>query len=66
MNAQNSDYALSDGFVIPKPPIRAGSAGSFRSATEQLCSVSDDIRTFVIARSSGSRRSSITGRVLVK
>ena len=66
MDADYSDSALSDGFVIPKPPIRAGSASSFRSATEQLCSVSDGMRTSEIARSSGSRRSSISGRVLIK
>ena len=66
MDAEYSDSALSDRFVIPKPPIWAGSASSFHSATEQLCSVSDGMRTSEIARSSGSRRSSISGRVLMK
>ena len=66
MDAEYSDSALSNGFVIPRPPIRVGSASSFRSVTEQLCSVTDGMRTSEIARSSGSKKFSISGRVLMK
>ena len=59
MDAEYSDSALSDGFVIHKPSIQTGSAGSFCSATEKLCSASESMRTSEIAHMSGSRRSLI-------
>lgn len=65
MDGEYSDSPLLDEFVIPKRPIWAESTSTFRTATEQLCSVSGGMRTSEIARSSGFRRSSISGRVLV-
>lgn len=65
MDGEYSDSPLLDEFVIPKRPIWAASTSSFRTATEQLCSVSGGMRTSEIAHSSGFRRSSISGRVLM-
>ena len=54
----------SDGFLRPSPPIRTGSASKLRSSVETWWSVMAGISTSVIARSSGARRSVISGRVL--
>ena len=64
VEASYFEAAIWHGFVIPRPPILTGNASKSRSASVQVCPAIAGIRAWLMERSSGSRRSSISGNVL--
>ena len=63
VDALNSYAAFSTGLISPSPPKRTGKANRLRSASVQICPVSSGIKASLIARSSGSNKSSMSGSV---
>ena len=59
-DAAYSEAAVWQGFVSPSSPIRTGNASSSRSLCVQLCPIIGGIKTFAIAHSNGSSRSSVS------
>ena len=66
IEASYSEDEVTKGAVNPRPPMRTGRPKRSHSALVNVWSVTAGIRTSLIARSSGSSNSAISGNVLRK
>ena len=66
IEASYSEDEVTTGSVNPRPPMRTGRARRSRSTLVTVWSVTAGMRTSLIARSSGSSNSAISGNVLRK